>query len=389
MHGPVVTSRHMLFALATGFLCAALPASAGSDTIVAAQPTDKLLGWTGASVAVGWSQERAFHEVTISALLGNGGGPAAGRAYLMRSVGPGTTRADEVAKRYYDLPPDFTGMVPLFSGLDLGPGRYWLVLWNRGGGRSSYANVGVASPLSLSLAPGSRYLGSLGGTSDEAEYPPGSKFAETVASCETMECLARYGFVFSVTIGSAAGELPSGVVVTADEVKPANGNFLLNPTFDSGVNDWAGPAAWDPRHDASGNPHSGSLKLSSRNWPPHACPTEEQCFAVSPGTYQLSAKVLVLTGDPSPPSNASAGIFFSFYTGDSCTQGLLKTSDHMEISLRGQSAWTTITTGPLAAPQDTRSVGVVLLACSARDVIEADFDDLVFQRVLPATNPPS
>jgi hypothetical protein len=67
----------------------------------------------------------------------------------------------------------------------------------------------------------------------------------------------------------------------------------------------------------------------------------------------------------------------------------LKTSDHIEISRRGQSAWTTITTGPLAAPQDARSVGVVLIACSARDVIEADFDDLVFQRVSPATNPPS
>jgi hypothetical protein len=229
MRGPArITSRHTLFALALGVLCAALPASAGSDTIVAAEPTDRLLGWTGASV-------------------------------------------------------------------------------------------------------------------------------------------------------------------TADEVKPANGNLLVNPTFDGGVNDWAGSATWDPRHDASGNSHSGSLKLSSRNTPPHSCAAVEQCFAVSPGTYLLSAKVLVLTGDPYPPSNAHASIHFTFYTGtanDNCTRGPSKTSDPIQMAQRGQGAWTTITAGPFEAPQEARSVGVVLLACSERDVVEADFDDLVFQRVPPAANPP-
>lgn len=60
--------------------------------------------------AVGWSLSRPYQNVTISAKLGNGGGQATLDAYLMRSVGPGTTRRDEVASTSLDLPiPSTTG----------------------------------------------------------------------------------------------------------------------------------------------------------------------------------------------------------------------------------------------------------------------------------------
>src|SRR5687768_8650089 len=61
--------------------------------------------------AVGWSLSHPQHNVTVSAKLGNGGGHAYLDAYLMRSVGPGTTGRDEVARTSLDLPYPFTGWV--------------------------------------------------------------------------------------------------------------------------------------------------------------------------------------------------------------------------------------------------------------------------------------
>ncbi len=113
----------------------------------------------------------------------------------------------------------------------------------------------------------------------------------------------------------------------------------------------------------------------------------EQCFPISPGTYQFSAKVLLLT----PSSNGSASIFFSFYSGkayDNCSGPFLKSSDHASTGRRGEGTWDTITAGPLEAPPGTYNVAVTLLACAQRDVVVADFDDLVLQHVLPAANPP-
>jgi hypothetical protein len=84
-------------------------------------------------VASSWTQTASFSGVTIDASLGSvDPGFTSGTAYLMSAIGPGTTPASEV-----DAPVNFTvpvgsnfGSVPLtvlFSGLNLGPGTYYLV----------------------------------------------------------------------------------------------------------------------------------------------------------------------------------------------------------------------------------------------------------------------
>jgi hypothetical protein len=86
-------------------------------------------------VAVSWMQTAAFSNITIDAsLVSTDNSFRSGTAYLMNAIGPGTTPASEVV-----APADFTAPVSgnfnlpvpltvLFTGLNLGPGTYYLVL---------------------------------------------------------------------------------------------------------------------------------------------------------------------------------------------------------------------------------------------------------------------
>jgi hypothetical protein len=128
--------------------------------------------------AVGWALAKPHHEVTIAARLGNGGGRAYLDAYLMTSIGPGTTEAHEIARTSLDLPYPHDGWVDLFTGLDLEPGTYWLVIARPRERAHSSINWFVEKPGDFDWSCHVRYLESRSYTfhSDAAEYIPASKF---------------------------------------------------------------------------------------------------------------------------------------------------------------------------------------------------------------------
>lgn len=148
--------------------------------------------------AVGWSLSQPQHHVTVAANLGNGGGRAYLDAYLMRSVGPGTTGSDEVAYVSLDLPYPFTGWVKLFQGLDLEAGEYWLLIAKPRDRAHSSINWVAANPRILLASSGVQYLGTKSYTyaSDAAAYLPASKFAAIE--------LEPYGFGLEVTTACVA-----------------------------------------------------------------------------------------------------------------------------------------------------------------------------------------
>ena len=136
-------------------------------------------GTTGINaLGAGWSLEQRHVNVQISAELSNGGGSGRGIAYLMRSIGPGTTCGAEVAQTKFDLPLGFHGMLTLFTGLDLPRGDYWLVFSHPRSGPFSYANWHVSNPATFTTASTVRYLGTtfLSSADDIAEYVPASNF---------------------------------------------------------------------------------------------------------------------------------------------------------------------------------------------------------------------
>ena len=138
-------------------------------------------GATGANgLAVGWSFSRRVTNVTISALLNNGGGYAGGTAYLMKRIGPGTTPEDEIATKQFELPLGFKGQVTLFTELDLPAGDYWLVFVTPREGPFSYVNWIISLPLELHKIPGARYLGTTwGDLYSTGIYVPASQFQPT------------------------------------------------------------------------------------------------------------------------------------------------------------------------------------------------------------------
>ena len=128
--------------------------------------------------AVGWFLKGEHHHVSVSAHLGNGGGRASVEAYLMRSIGAGTNRGDEVAWTSMDLKYPFDGWVDLFTDLDLGPGEYWLIIAKPKETAFSSINWFVLQPRDWGGACDSILLGAKSYTfqTDTAEYLPASKF---------------------------------------------------------------------------------------------------------------------------------------------------------------------------------------------------------------------
>jgi hypothetical protein len=145
--------------------------------------------------AVGWTLTNPHHDVKISARLGNGGGHAYADVYLMRSIGPGTTDDDEVARTSFDLPYPFSGWVDVFAGLDLEPGEYWLIIAKPRERAHSSINWIATNPMTLRKSCDLQYLGTRSYTfqTDAATYLPASRFA----SIE----IEPYGFGVLVTSG--------------------------------------------------------------------------------------------------------------------------------------------------------------------------------------------
>lgn len=157
-------------------LTAVLPARA-QEVLVSVAGDD--FGGTGIDgLGAGWSLNQRFVNVQIAAHLSNGGGSARGIAYLMRSVGPGTSCIQEIATTRFELPSGYNGMFTLFSNLHLDAGDYWLVFPKPRAGPFSYANWIVSNPATVTTASAARYLGTLYPSfgSDLEEYVPASEF---------------------------------------------------------------------------------------------------------------------------------------------------------------------------------------------------------------------
>ncbi len=115
----------------TSLLVTAIAASSSASIIVSEftpSQTDCCRVVTGYS---SWSQSVTYNNVSISAYLFNvgPGGPATGTAYLTNQIGPGTTAANEVTGPFnITIASTSSTLTPLFSGLTLGPGNYFLTI---------------------------------------------------------------------------------------------------------------------------------------------------------------------------------------------------------------------------------------------------------------------
>jgi hypothetical protein len=90
-------------------------------------------GSGGGPFAVSWTQTGSYTNVAIGAVLAsdNGLSTATGTAYLMNLIGPSATSANEVTTPFTGIAAggnNSLSEVPLFSGLSLGPGTYYLVI---------------------------------------------------------------------------------------------------------------------------------------------------------------------------------------------------------------------------------------------------------------------
>jgi hypothetical protein len=139
-----------------------------------------IAGWVvifnGQAFASSWTQSNSFTNVTVSAGLSSFGVPGqTGRAYLTRRLGAGTTPADEVASAQFAFPLE-TGDVPLFTGLTLLPGRYYLSMIGNGDSGSGWftgcpAKVEAADGVALGLDYGLFGLASFLPASSTAPQP--------------------------------------------------------------------------------------------------------------------------------------------------------------------------------------------------------------------------
>lgn len=159
------------------FLCG-LSASVGqATTLVQYQGGPDPDSFSGI-IAVGWQQAIASQDVTVSAPFFGSASPGTFSAYLTTSIGPGTGLANQIAASTVTIPPSpgiaFSSV--LFSGLDLAPGSYYVVVDTAG------AAVGWAGDMPAAggalTAPGFAYLGAyaLDG-SESTGYDPADPYS--------------------------------------------------------------------------------------------------------------------------------------------------------------------------------------------------------------------
>jgi hypothetical protein len=177
------------------------PIAAWSETI-AAQGNPSLYLSTGLSVAsdealeVSWTSTNAYNNVSISVSLGQLSALSdSGIAYLTTQIGNGATAATEIASSTFVFPNPAGGDLNLFSGLSLGAGTYYLVLYSTssiGGGW-----LVSADPSAQAIVASGAMIGSSGyfydpGVSVYGDFPyaPSVPFAPT---------FSNEAFVFSVS----------------------------------------------------------------------------------------------------------------------------------------------------------------------------------------------
>ncbi len=151
------------------FMTALLTGFSFGGTIISDLCCNGTSGSYGGSVAVSWTETGSYTNVSIGANLAtnNGLSTSTGTAYLLNMIGPGATSANELATPFsitVNGNPGVNSITPLFSGLTLGPGTYYLaivptsvnqtnsLLWDGGSSPVQILGTGVTEGSDESLA---------------------------------------------------------------------------------------------------------------------------------------------------------------------------------------------------------------------------------------------
>jgi len=131
-------------------------------------------GYSNDIVETGWVTLGGYSNVSITAEVGTGGVPSPSiSAYLTTTTGAAETDADQIASVNI-IPSSLDEVDTLFSGLDLGPGTYYLVLTGDGSAAwTTFGPVATTDPGLICCGNGaaSIYVGDLNNIN-----PPASTF---------------------------------------------------------------------------------------------------------------------------------------------------------------------------------------------------------------------
>jgi hypothetical protein len=156
--------RFMIRSLIIALAYAVVPSHAG--TIISVTGSNQI-NWSLNDVqgpyvqtlGAGWSTAQAYNNVTVTAELGLGDAvaPLTIEAFLTRTIGAGTTVADEVASTILSASPATFAPTPItiFTGLELTAGTYFLTIAAIG---QDGIWFGDESPL-ITATPGTTLLG--------------------------------------------------------------------------------------------------------------------------------------------------------------------------------------------------------------------------------------
>jgi hypothetical protein len=126
------------------------------------------------TTAQSWSSASTLTNASISVNVGSINPGVTVTAWLMTAIGPGTTTTSQVATTTFTAPTvaNFTSAPPattVFSGLNLNPGTYYVVLSSTAGGVWEFCGTTAATGVTYGGA-----RGALGGFN--AVFPPASTF---------------------------------------------------------------------------------------------------------------------------------------------------------------------------------------------------------------------
>jgi hypothetical protein len=165
-------------------LAGVLAQPASASTILSVQPYNGGTFTLGAqflsqALLVSWTSVDIYSDVSITVDVEQGDPPLSGVAYLTTRIGPGTTPADEVATAPF-IPPAVNGPLTIFTGLDLDPGTYYLILYGPAPGLGAWAhNINATIVTGIGVTRNPDLLANeikTGGSIVNLSYPPASTF---------------------------------------------------------------------------------------------------------------------------------------------------------------------------------------------------------------------
>jgi hypothetical protein len=193
----------------TFVLAAATPLLQANVIVSVPGPGDR--GLANRVMETSFTTTSSYSNVAISANVQNIAGTIAG-AWLTTQIGPGATSAEQIATT--TIPLSNGGDVSLFSGLNLNPGIYYLVLSFNSGGLASVWNVQPsASPVTLDsgVTLGASMIGTF------ADFPAFGP-SETFSGLSSTGASNADHFMFSVTGTSSTTPEPSSVALFASAI---------------------------------------------------------------------------------------------------------------------------------------------------------------------------